>query len=61
MLANILRTKGVVSKFIEFYGDGLDYLSVVDRATIANMNFIFLVINLSLSLGMHEQGLFKCI
>ncbi|MGL9762219.1 MAG: aconitate hydratase AcnA [Wolbachia sp.] len=36
-VTNILRTKGVVGKFMEFYGDGLDYLSVADRATIANM------------------------
>ncbi len=36
-VTNILRTKGVVGKFVEFYGDGLDYLSVADRATIANM------------------------
>jgi aconitate hydratase len=36
-ITNILRTKGVVSKFVEFYGNGLDYLSLADRATIANM------------------------
>ncbi|MDG7055963.1 MAG: aconitate hydratase AcnA [Wolbachia endosymbiont of Meromenopon meropis] len=36
-ITNILRKKGVVGKFVEFYGDGLDYLSVADRATIANM------------------------
>lgn len=36
-VTNILRAKGVVGKFVEFYGDGLDYLSVADRATIANM------------------------
>ncbi|MCA4775265.1 aconitate hydratase AcnA [Wolbachia endosymbiont of Mansonella ozzardi] len=36
-VTNALRTKGVVGKFVEFYGDGLDYLSVADRATIANM------------------------
>ncbi|MGL9681487.1 MAG: aconitate hydratase AcnA [Wolbachia sp.] len=36
-VTNILRTKGVVGKFMEFYGDGLDYLSLADRATIANM------------------------
>ena len=33
----ILRKKGVVSKFVEFYGDGLDNLSLADQATIANM------------------------
>lgn len=32
-----LRAYGVVGKFIEFYGDGLNYLPVADRATIANM------------------------
>jgi aconitate hydratase len=32
-----LREKGVVGKFVEFFGDGLDSLSVPDRATIANM------------------------
>ena len=36
-ITNILRSKGVVGKFIEFYGDGLDNLSIADRATIANM------------------------
>jgi aconitate hydratase len=33
----ILRKRGVVEKFVEYYGDGLDHLSVEDRATIANM------------------------
>ncbi|QXK91654.1 aconitate hydratase AcnA [Neoehrlichia mikurensis] len=37
-ITNILREKGVVGKFIEFYGDGLKTLSVFDRATIANMS-----------------------
>jgi aconitate hydratase len=32
-----LREKGVVGKFVEFYGNGLDSLSLADRATIANM------------------------
>jgi len=32
-----LRKKGVVNKFVEFYGDGLDHLTLADRATIANM------------------------
>ncbi len=36
-VTQILRKKGVVGKFVEFYGDGLDALSVADRATIANM------------------------
>lgn len=36
-ITNILRTKGVVGKFVEFYGDGLSSLSLADRATIANM------------------------
>ena len=33
----MLRKRGVVEKFVEYYGDGLDNLSVEDRATIANM------------------------
>ena len=33
----MLREKGVVGKFVEFYGDGLKNLSLADRATIANM------------------------
>jgi aconitate hydratase len=33
----LLRKRGVVEKFVEYYGDGLDHLSVEDRATIANM------------------------
>ena len=36
-VTQILRKKGVVGKFVEFYGDGLDALSLADRATIANM------------------------
>lgn len=36
-ITNILRAKGVVGKFIEFYGDGLNNLSIADRTTIANM------------------------
>ncbi|HEV8408678.1 MAG TPA: aconitate hydratase AcnA, partial [Sphingomicrobium sp.] len=32
-----LRQKGVVGRFVEFYGPGLDSMSVADRATIANM------------------------
>ncbi|HEX3429969.1 MAG TPA: aconitate hydratase AcnA [Rhizomicrobium sp.] len=32
-----LRKKGVVGKFVEFYGPGLDQMTVEDRATIANM------------------------
>ncbi|WP_457648892.1 aconitate hydratase AcnA, partial [Profundibacter sp.] len=33
----MLREKGVVGKFVEFYGAGLDHLPLADRATIANM------------------------
>ncbi|MGR3344725.1 MAG: aconitate hydratase AcnA [Paracoccaceae bacterium] len=33
----MLRAHGVVEKFVEFYGDGLDRLPLADRATIANM------------------------
>ena len=33
----MLRAKGVVGRFVEFYGPGLDALSLADRATIANM------------------------
>jgi aconitate hydratase len=36
-VTHILRTKGVVGKFVEFYGDGLNSLSLADRATISNM------------------------
>ena len=32
-----LRDKGVVGKFVEFYGEGLKNLTLADRATIANM------------------------
>lgn len=32
-----LRDRGVVGKFVEFYGDGLDHLSLEDQATLANM------------------------
>ena len=36
-VTQMLRKKGVVGKFVEFYGDALDHLPVADRATIANM------------------------
>jgi len=36
-IVEILRKHGVVGKFVEFFGDGLDQLSLADRATIANM------------------------
>jgi aconitate hydratase len=36
-VTEILRKKGVVGKFVEFFGSGLSNLSVPDRATIANM------------------------
>ncbi len=36
-VTQILRKKGVVGKFVEFFGDGLKHLSLPDRATIANM------------------------
>jgi aconitate hydratase len=36
-VTEMLRKKGVVGKFVEFYGGGLSTLSVPDRATIANM------------------------
>src|SRR5437773_1909501 len=37
VVTQILRSHGVVDKFIEFYGEGLATMSVADRATIANM------------------------
>ncbi|EJM65636.1 aconitate hydratase AcnA, partial [Pseudomonas sp. GM55] len=36
-VTQMLRKKGVVGKFVEFYGDGLTDLPLADRATIANM------------------------
>jgi aconitate hydratase A / 2-methylisocitrate dehydratase len=36
-VVEMLREKGVVGKFVEFYGKGLDVLPLADRATIANM------------------------
>ena len=36
-VVEMLRQHGVVGKFVEFYGDGLDHLPLADRATIANM------------------------
>jgi len=36
-VVEMLREHGVVGKFVEFYGDGLDNLPLADRATIANM------------------------
>lgn len=36
-VTQILRKKGVVDKFVEFFGDGLNSMTVSDRATIANM------------------------
>ena len=36
-VVQMLRKKGVVNKFVEFYGPGLDHLTLADRATIGNM------------------------
>jgi aconitate hydratase len=36
-VVQMLREKGVVGKFVEYYGDGLSSMSVPDRATISNM------------------------
>ena len=36
-IVEMLRKKGVVGKFVEFYGEGLKNLTLADRATIANM------------------------
>jgi aconitate hydratase len=36
-VTQMLRKKGVVNKFVEFFGPGLDNMSLADRATIANM------------------------
>jgi len=33
----MLRARGVVGKFVEFFGPGLENLTLADRATIANM------------------------
>lgn len=37
VITNLLRAKGVVNKFVEFYGTGLESLGLADRATVANM------------------------
>ncbi len=37
-VTEMLREKGVVGKFVEFFGDGLDHLPLADRATLANMS-----------------------
>ncbi|TIE10607.1 aconitate hydratase AcnA [Legionella pneumophila] len=37
-VTHLLREKGVVGKFVEFFGDGLRHLSLADRATISNMS-----------------------
>lgn len=37
-ITQLLRKYGVVDKFVEVFGDGLDHLSVPDRATISNMS-----------------------
>jgi aconitate hydratase len=37
-VAELLRKKGVVGKFVEVFGPGLDHLTVPDRATISNMS-----------------------
>src|SRR5690349_7809891 len=36
-VTQMLRAKGVVGRFVEFYGPGLDTMTLADRATIANM------------------------
>jgi len=37
-VTEMLRAKGVVGQFVEFFGDGLDHLPIADRATISNMS-----------------------
>ena len=37
LVVEMLRKHGVVGKFVEFFGNGLDHLSLADRATLANM------------------------
>jgi aconitate hydratase len=37
LVTQMLRKKGVVGKFVEFFGEGLKHLTLADRATIANM------------------------
>ena len=37
-VTEMLRKKGVVGKFVEFYGDGISHMSLPDRATIGNMS-----------------------
>jgi len=37
-VTEILRDTGVVGKFVEFFGDGLDHLPLADRATLGNMS-----------------------
>src|SRR5690606_12454219 len=36
-ITQMLRNHGVVGRFVEFYGPGLDHMTIADRATIANM------------------------
>lgn len=38
MVTQMLRKKGVVGKFVEYFGDGVPNLSIADRATLANMS-----------------------
>ncbi len=38
MVTQMLRERGVVGKFVEFFGDGLDHLPLADRATLGNMS-----------------------
>src|SRR5438128_8796218 len=37
-ITQMLRKKGVVGKFVEYYGPGLSALALADRATVANMS-----------------------
>ncbi len=37
-VTEMLRKRGVVGKFVEFFGDGLDHLPLADRATLGNMS-----------------------
>ena len=37
-VTQMLREKGVVGKFVEFYGDGISHMSLPDRATLGNMS-----------------------
>jgi aconitate hydratase len=60
-IVNILRKIGVVGKFVEYYGDGIEGLTLADRATIGNMGPVTTFLYLLIFIGIRSNyGFLPC-